>query len=65
MLASISASTIFTEHHGVKKELWTAAFWEDGYFGRTVGGKVTTELIRKYITHHPEQEKSPTQPELF
>ncbi|MBW2106910.1 MAG: transposase, partial [Deltaproteobacteria bacterium] len=49
----------------VKKELWGGEFWEDGYFARTVGDKVTTEVIRKYIMYHCEQEKSPTQLELF
>ena len=65
MLKSISASIIFTEHPDVKKELWGGEFWEDGYFVRTVGDKVTTEVIRKYLTYHREQEKTPTQLELF
>ena len=52
MLKSISASVIFKEHPEVKKELWGGEFWEDGYFARTVGDKVTAEMIRKYIKHH-------------
>ena len=28
--------------------------WEDGYFARTVGDKVTAEVIRKYIKQHWE-----------
>jgi len=31
------------------KQLWGGEFWEDGYFVRTVGDKVTAEVIRKYI----------------
>jgi putative transposase len=65
MLKSISASVIFHEHPEVRKELWGGEFWEDGYFARTVGDKVTTEMIRNYIKYHREQEKSPTQLELF
>jgi len=65
MLKSISASVIFTEHPEVKKELWGGELWEDGYFVRTVGDKVTAEVIRKYIQYHREQEKSPTQLELY
>jgi putative transposase len=65
MLKSISASVIFKEHPEVKKQLWGGEFWEDGYFARTVGDKVTTEIIRKYISHHREQKKTPEQLELF
>lgn len=39
--------------------------WEDGYFARTVGDKVTTGMIRKYIKYHREQEESPRQLGLF
>ncbi len=65
MLKSISASEIFKEHPEVKKQLWGGEFWEDGYFVRTVGDKVTAEVIRKYIKHHQEQKKLPEQLELF
>ncbi len=41
-----SMSKIFPD---LKKELWGGEFWEDGYFVRTVGDKVTAEVIRKYI----------------
>ena len=65
MLKSISASVVFKEHPEVKKQLWGGEFWEDGYFARTVGDKVTAEIIRKYIYHHREQKKMPAQLELF
>ena len=65
MLKSISASVIFREHPEVKRELWGGEFWEDGYFVRTVGDKVTAEVIRRYITYHREQEKAPIQLNLF
>ena len=65
ILKSISGSVIFQEHPEVKKELWGGEFWEDGYFARTVGDKVTEEMIRKYIKYHREQEKSPKQLKLF
>ena len=65
MLKSISASVIFEEHPEVKKELWGGELWEDGYFVRTVGDKITADVIRKYIKYHREQEKSPKQLELF
>ena len=56
---------MFKEHPKVKKQLWGGEFWEDGYFARTVGDKVTAEVIRKYIMHHREQKKTPEQLELF
>jgi putative transposase len=65
MLKSISASVIFSEYPGVKKQLWGGEFWEDGYFVRTVGDKVTAEVIREYIDYHRDHEKIPEQLKLF
>jgi putative transposase len=65
MLKSISASVIFREYPGVKKQLWGGEFLEDGYFVRTVGDKVTAEVIRKYIEYHRNHEKAPKQLKLF
>lgn len=65
MLKSISASVIFQEYPQIKQELWGGEFWEDGYFVRTVGDKVTAEVIRKYIDYHRNHEKNITQLELF
>ena len=61
MLKSISASVIFKEHPEVKKEMCGGEFWEDGYFARTVGDKVTAETIRNYIEYHHDEENSPKQ----
>ncbi len=52
MLKSISASEIFEEFSEIKKELWGGEFWEDGYFARTVGDKITADLIKRYIRYH-------------
>ena len=65
MLKSISASVIFAKHPEVKQELWGGEFWEDGYFARTTGDKVTQEMIRNYLKYHRTKEKSPTQAEMF
>ena len=56
-----SARRIFQIYPEVKKELWGGEFWEDGYFVRTVGDKVTAEVIKKYVHYHKHQEKSPNQ----
>ena len=61
-----SARGIFQEYPEVKKELWGGQFWEDGYFARTVGDKITKDVVKKYITYHKKHEKSPQeQLELF
>ena len=65
MMKNISGSVIFKEHPEVKKQLWGGQFWEDGYFVRTVGDKVTAEVIKKYIEYHRKEEKHPKQLELF
>ena len=65
ILKSISASVIFREHPEVRKQLWGGQFWEDGYFVRTVGDKVTAEVIRRYIEYHRQQEETLPQLELF
>src|SRR5215216_520865 len=53
---SLSARAVFREFPQVKRKLWGGEFWEDGYFARTVGDKVTAEVIRKYIQRHKEQD---------
>ena len=60
-----SARKIFQMFPEVKKELWGGEFWEDGYFFRTVGDKVTKDIIKKYIEYHKHKEKLPQQLELF
>jgi len=55
MLESISASEVFDKFPEVKKELWGGEFWEDGYFARTVGDKVTADLIKRYIKYHHDE----------
>ncbi|MCK4418769.1 transposase [Candidatus Aerophobetes bacterium] len=31
--------------------LWNRELWSDGYFVRTVGDKVTAEVIKRYIQY--------------
>jgi putative transposase len=52
LLKSVSASQVFAEFPQVRKQLWAREWWEDGYFARTVGDKVTAEVIRRYIRQH-------------
>ena len=48
-LKNLSARAVFKEFPWVKRKRWGGELWEDGYFARTVGDKVTAEVIRQYI----------------
>jgi len=58
VLKSISSKVVFEEFLGLEKQLCAGEFWSDGYFVRTLGDKVTSELIRQYIKYqHREHGK--------
>ena len=57
-LKCISAREIFRRYPEVEGYLWGGEFWEDGYFARTVGDKVTAAIIKKYVQYHRHHEKS-------
>jgi putative transposase len=61
IIKSISARQLFREFPRLKKRLWTGELWEDGYFARTVGDRMTRQIIEKYIKHHRDIEQGPTQ----
>jgi len=65
ILKAVSAREIRKEFPKVKHELWGGEFWEDGYFARTVGDEVTTEMITRYIRFHEERKKQPEQLRLI
>ena len=62
---SLSARTIFRESPRIKRRLWGGELWEEGYFVRTVGDKVTAELIRRYIPYHQGEKSEAQQLSLF
>jgi putative transposase len=56
IIKSISAKMMFREFLEIKKKLWGGELWNDDFFVRSVGDKVTAEVIRKYIRNqHDEQ----------
>jgi len=61
IIKSISARELFRAFPRIKKRMWTGELWEDGYFARTVGDRLTRQIIEKYIKHHRELEQGPTQ----
>ncbi len=61
IVKSISAKELFREFPEFKRRLWSGELWEDGYFARTIGSKMTSEVIERYIRHHRELEQGPAQ----
>lgn len=61
IIKSNSARILFREFPGLKKRLWSGEMWEDGYFARTVGDRMTRDVIKKYIASHRELEQGPAQ----
>jgi putative transposase len=61
IIKSISARELFREFPRIKKRLWSGELWEDGYFARTVGDRMTRQIIDKYIKHHREEKQGPAQ----
>ncbi len=57
----MSGRGLFREFAGLKKKLWGGEVWEDGYFARTVGDRMTRDVIAKYIVSHRELEQGPAQ----
>ncbi len=65
LFKAVSAREIRGEFPEVKRQLWGGEFWEDGYFVRTVGGKVTADITKKYIRFHEQKKKQAEQLDLF
>ena len=65
LMKAVSAKEIREEFPEVRKHLWGGEFWEDGYFVRTVGDKVTAEVIKKYIRFHEAKKHGAEQLGLF
>jgi putative transposase len=61
IIKSMSGRGLFREFPGLKKGLWGGEVWEDGYFARTVGDRMTRDVIEKYIVSHRELEQGPAQ----
>ena len=64
VMKSISAREIYKKYPKMKEMMWSGKIWNDGYFVRSVGDKVTSELIRKYIEYQ-NQEDQATQLQMF
>ena len=58
IMKSISAREVFKQFPDLRKQLWAGELWNDGYFVRSVGDKVTADIIRKYIEYQAHEDDS-------
>jgi putative transposase len=64
IIKSISGRELFPVFPSLKHSLWSGHLWEDGYFARTVGGRMARNVIEKYIEHHRGLKQGPAQLKL-
>ena len=65
LLKAVSAKEIREEFPEVRKQWWGGEFGEDGHVVRTVGDKVTADVIKKYIRFHEAKKRGAEQLDLF
>ena len=63
LLKGISARRAFQRFAWLRERFWAGELWEDGYAVRTVGDRVTADIVKRYIQRH--EEEATNQPELF
>ena len=62
---SVRARAIFRAFPRITRRLWGGALWEDGSCARTVGDKVTADVIRRDIQQHRLEKTGDAQLSLF
>ncbi len=65
-LKSLSARYMFRRFPYLRRGFWSDELWSPSYFVRTVGDRVTAEMVKRYIDTHDERAAlGPVQAELF
>jgi putative transposase len=64
-MKSMSARYMFKRFPHLKRTMWTAELWSPSYFVRTVGDRVTADVVRRYIEFHDAPAALGVQAELF
>ena len=64
VLKSKSVRVPFHEFSFLKKKLWSGELWEDGYFVRTIGDRMTRSVIEAYVKNHKDITHGPAQLEM-
>ena len=57
ILKSISAREVYKRFPKMRKAMWSGEIWNEGYFVRSVGDKVTADVIRKYIKYQKQEDE--------
>jgi putative transposase len=64
VMKSISARELFKKFPKMRKLMWSGRIWNEGYFVRSIGDKLTTDVIEKYIEYQ-KKEDDPRQSKMF
>ena len=64
VMKSISARELFKKFPKMRKLMWSGRIWNEGYFVRSIGDKLTTDVIEKYIEYQ-KKEGDPRQSKMF
>jgi len=62
ILKSVSAREVFKKFRILRRDWGSGELWSDGYFVRSVGDKVTADVIRRYIEYQAQEHVSPQLP---
>ncbi|MFH1087471.1 MAG: IS200/IS605 family transposase [Chloroflexota bacterium] len=57
VIKSISAREVYRKFPKMMEAMWSGKIWNEGYFVRSVGDKVTADIIRKYIEYQKHEDK--------
>jgi putative transposase len=59
IIKSITARELFKKFPALRKELWGAEFWSDGYYLATVGKRGSWSVVESYVKNqgkHPQKD---------
>ena len=64
IMKSISAKELFKKFPKMRRLMWSGKIWNEGYFVRSIGDKLTADVIAKYIEYQ-KKEEDPSQSRMF
>jgi putative transposase len=65
-LKSLSARHMFKRFPYLRKTFWSNEMWSPSYFVRSIGDRVTAEMVKRYIEDHDSKAAlGPVQAQLF
>ena len=65
-MKSLSARYLFKRFPYLRKAFWSGELWSPSYFVRSIGDRVTAEMVKRYLEDHESKTAlGPVQAELF